>query len=553
MKRWFRLLQAILILGALALPFAPAPVSAAILSNQVIVRVGDIGQDDTGYLWEIQYATTNLTTWYSPSSGGGTGWIYGSAAYDGNTGTAAIHSGPLAGWSENFSVSFTSANIVGLRFLVSGAAKVAVDIYDSNNGTWRNKYLGSYSSAWNVIDFSETVATSGAAGIESTSAVLQGTLSSLGSYSVASVNFQYGTTVNYGQETPIETATATGTFTKIISGLFPNTNYHYRAIARFVGTNETALIFGGDSVFTTQPIAGSSTDIRIISVGVFSSYITSGDMLFAIETFNNYTNRYPHKLPGESFTLQLVDTDNVTILAATPLPSWGDRPASIYLNPTTASTLISGTAYYIKMVGNADTSNATAIHILVANEWKGSDLTQLDQWCRGVAWNVAGSESTSIWDKLKRVTGQGEIISDEMGPYFSVGIPGITQIRPNLFSSSSSYPSGPSGTDNASWFTPGAWSTYVGPNIAADTTTMAAPFGIGGRDVGAAVLALIVLALIVLVLQATNGVGALGAVLLSVPLLWLGMQFRIMHPAVLLLIIIFFGLFAIRQFVWKTL
>ncbi len=78
------------------------------------------------------------------------------------------------------------------------------------------------------------------------SAQLVGTLVSLGNVSSANVSFEWGLTDNYENATSPQTKTSTGAFNAMISGLTPNTTYHFRAKAVGEGTS-----YGEDKTFTT--------------------------------------------------------------------------------------------------------------------------------------------------------------------------------------------------------------------------------------------------------------------------------------------------------------
>jgi trimeric autotransporter adhesin len=96
------------------------------------------------------------------------------------------------------------------------------------------------------------VATKPATLIASFSATLNGSLDPHGS--TTTVYFQYGTTTSYGFTTPMQTR-AGDTYRNIaanISGLNPNTLYHFRIVA----TNGAGTRFGGDRTFTTLTPTG---------------------------------------------------------------------------------------------------------------------------------------------------------------------------------------------------------------------------------------------------------------------------------------------------------
>ena len=98
-----------------------------------------------------------------------------------------------------------------------------------------------------------TATTLGAAQVTITSATLTGTVNPRGA--ATSYFFQYGTTTAYGSRTP-STAVGSGTATVAaaaqVTGLAPNTRYHYRLIAH----NADGTDAGGDRTFKTprQPL-----------------------------------------------------------------------------------------------------------------------------------------------------------------------------------------------------------------------------------------------------------------------------------------------------------
>jgi hypothetical protein len=91
-----------------------------------------------------------------------------------------------------------------------------------------------------------SVATYPANNIASTTAMLNGELIGKGTAGTVNVNFEWGLTTSYGSTTTAQPKTITGIFSDTISGLAPNTTYHFRA--RAVGNGEAV---GSDQQFTT--------------------------------------------------------------------------------------------------------------------------------------------------------------------------------------------------------------------------------------------------------------------------------------------------------------
>lgn len=400
-----------------------------------------------------------------------------------------------------------------------------------------------------VLAAAPSVTTNAATAKNSTTATLQGNLTSLGGASYALVYFEYGFTVAYGTTTTQQQMTAIGSFTQNITGLRYNTTYHFRAVA----VNVDGTTNGSDANFTTLPAPGSSTTFSLISCKVFGSVFEANDLLFTIEAINYYTGYYPNAKAGDYFHFQLLDTDNSTILAANPMANWGDRPGSIYCNADVASGLSELSAYYIKLIGVNIGGTPSTSYQLATSDWKVNSLDRLDDWCIGTCYNMAESDGVEVTDYVTNTVSGGRQISDKAGAYFVTGIPGITDARPNLFVSTQQSINFDYGTANNTLDSETMWETYVGSTISEDTGIMGAPFGITGKDFLAGLIIMAMLGCSAFVVMGTGGMGALGAVLISIPLLWLGTYFKIVPTMAIVIIIIIFSIFAIRQFVVKTL
>ncbi len=393
----------------------------------------------------------------------------------------------------------------------------------------------------------------------STTATFYGTALSLGTYGFVSCGFEWGegtgSTYSNSKTQQVEMTTV-GNFAVSVTGLSPNTTYHFRAFMEYL---PLSFVYGSDREFTTLPVAGSSTTLTIKSAKMFNNYNTSGDMLLVAEIMNNYTYLYPDQSPREHFQLQLVDTNNTTILGASSIINWGDRPESIWFSPAfVTANLTQGSAYYVKVIGDEQSGNATAIYQLIPNttintDWKGSDLTRLDDWGIGVANNMGLTDQSNKDYYITYPTNQLAVINDLGKGYFTSGISNIGNVRPYLFATQEYQITPIEGTASSAWGSLTAWETFVGSAIVDDVTIIAVPFGVTGKDLLAGILILVILGCVMFVVSNTGGFGALGAVLIATPILWLGTYFSIMPVALIVLMVIFFGMFAIRQFVIKTL
>jgi hypothetical protein len=92
-----------------------------------------------------------------------------------------------------------------------------------------------------------TIATSAATNVSANSATLNGTVNPNGASTT--VYFEYGTTTNYGSQTPnqVFTGSTSQNVSANIAGLNSGTTYHYR----IVGTNGGGTVSGSDVTFTT--------------------------------------------------------------------------------------------------------------------------------------------------------------------------------------------------------------------------------------------------------------------------------------------------------------
>jgi hypothetical protein len=405
---------------------------------------------------------------------------------------------------------------------------VLPDLDSTENGviTW-----GTNPAGITVTNLSAPSVTTGdATNASTTSATLNGTLNNLGGYSSAIVSFEYGlatTPQTYPNTVTVTTPlTVAQPFGANITNLQPNATYHYQAIAN-VGSG--MIVYGGDKTFTTSLSATSSTTVTISKVGVFQDYVDSGDLLFTAEIFCNYP---PYDATGSAFnyfTVELLGTDNTTVIAVSPLQMWGDRPESIYLKPSIASTLTLNGAYHIAVIGLfSGAANPYVNTTIQPTDWKGSDKIQLDAWCIETAKDMEVYDNKASGSYVVSSTDNKEIITDTAGAtgygagaggYFTTGIPQISVVRPDLFQvSKSKAPVSLSG-NNDQWTSNHVWSTKMGTLVPSDWNTFGALFGATGQTTMGYFLGVVIL--IICVLGVTMGGKGLPLLVLSYPIaLW---------------------------------
>ena len=388
------------------------------------------------------------------------------------------------------------------------------------------------------------------------SVLLQANLVYMGTFTTVYLSFEYGLTASYGSYTTEASATVAQTFSTSLIGLTPNTTYHYRALARY----GIVYAYGADITFTTlnNAYSGGSTNPMILSVNVYRNYATPGDNLFVAEINCTYPPYYPTLDPKDYFQVQLIDTDNATEIGTSYLANWGDRPESIYFSPTFVTAKITwGSAYLIRLKGTATSENITIDHQITSAEWKGYDLTNLDAWCISTAKSMQIVDGVATGTYVTSVASQGDVITDTANAYFTIGIQGIGTIRPSLFATSQYQSSITTGTATNAWdkteYEAGGMQSFLGITLTGDIDKMALPFNINGKDFMMGVVMIVMIGCVILVVSETGGFGALGAAFIATPILWLGVYFRIVNISILILIVLFMALFAIRQLVIKTL
>lgn len=161
--------------------------------------------------------------------------------------------------------------------------------------------------------------------------------------------FQWGLTSSYGYETPHQSKYGKGLFCSTISGLNPNTTYHYRAVAK----NSAGTNYGEDRTFTTKSLALPTIDLKAnnsdgpISLG-YRSYVnlswnsTNANYCWAegdwsgtkntsgFETIQlNTVKTYIFRIVCKNTTSNQTATDSVQITVNPNLPVVITKPAIV--------------------------------------------------------------------------------------------------------------------------------------------------------------------------------------------------------------------------------
>jgi hypothetical protein len=151
-------------------------------------------------------------------------------------------------------------------------------------------------------------------------------------------------------------------------------------------------------------------------------------MLFLIAYKNIYAPYYPYEDPMKYFTLQILDTDGLTVLHQIACKSWEYMPTAIYLSADTASGLTQGSAYYVRLYGNF-TGNPSSSYALTSNDWIGNSEISLKQWIWSTAYAMEDYYDVTLTTVLDGKT----VLNETGGALFNSSIPLLGSLMPDIF------------------------------------------------------------------------------------------------------------------------
>ena len=183
----------------------------------------------------------------------------------------------------------------------------------------------------------EAAVTTGSAGsITTTGATLVGSVNA--NNADTTVTFEYGLTTSYGSTVTADESPATGmvdtSVSKAVTGLLPNTTYHFRAI----GENTAGTTFGLDATFTTDKAPPSA------ATDAASGLSSSGATLNGTVNANNESTTVTFEY-GTS-----VSYGSYATAAQSPVTGTGDTSVSFGL-----TGLIPNTTYHYRVVAENPT------------------------------------------------------------------------------------------------------------------------------------------------------------------------------------------------------
>jgi len=263
--------------------------------------------------------------------------------------------------------------------------------------------------------------------------------------------------------------------------------------------------------------------INVEDVNVFTNLYETGDMLFAIQYSNTYVPLYPLDSVQSYFAFQLRDTDGTTLISQVTCSAWGDpKPSEIYLSADAASPLDYGSAYMVVLEGIHLNESPSANYTLTNEDWRGSDLSRLDEWVINLAQVIEDEYGIT----MLVASGRDNILNEDGGVVFLVGMPSLIHVRPDLFevgvAEMEDY-----ATDSYSFDSVTVYSTEVGETITAAVEATADVVGIEEPVNVARVLVLILgIGLAGLVVK-LGGDWTVAFLLVAIPVIIAGTQFRI--------------------------
>jgi hypothetical protein len=324
------------------------------------------------------------------------------------------------------------------------------------------------------------------------------------------------------------------------------------------------------STFTTEVAVGATQTIQ--DVAVFKSNLTTGDWLFAIRYLDVYYPYYDTADIRQFFVFQLCNLAG-TIVAQTPVLSWGNKPGSLYISPALAASLEWGQTYTIRIYGLMS-GNPTATWTLQPTHWLGSDLTNLDSWVLssvGVIENyyyvqpsttstTSGSTTTTTSGTLSApsatalinqdlttyIAGRGQVLNSVGGAVFELGIPGLSHVRPLLFQTYSAPGLNPAKTFQQTYRQLlGDWQTNIGIDGTVMLTRIGNLFGITGNIV----VIILMMVFILIVAAVAFPMGHTTASLVLCILMLFSIVFWGLDPAWLVIITVVSGFLLFKQFI----
>lgn len=239
------------------------------------------------------------------------------------------------------------------------------------------------------------------------------------------------------------------------------------------------------SIFIPAGIALAASP-SVDDVKVFTGYQETDDWLI-VATYNISGSEANSSCDVYSnpWEIQLIDSTG-HIYTENTIQQCGMRPVAIYLSAASASSMVWGDNYSVKIYG-AFGATPNASKELTVSDWKGSNLVGLDQWAIKQAKTMQTFDAETY---VETVAIYGDVLNVDGGYLFDTGIPYLSSYRPNIFLvTSETVPIYYTNTTGAGSYAEGLYNQPLadvwGTPIADALTSSGYYFGISGRVMGA--------------------------------------------------------------------
>ena len=272
-----------------------------------------------------------------------------------------------------------------------------------------------------------------------------------------------------------------------------------------------------------------SSSLEVLDPKVFQSVDEDGDWL-VVFSYKNSVSPYADGGydPREYFNIEFRET--TTVVALIKMPAWGYRPAAFYINADDAASLTWGGDYRIRITGNPDRFGAPPYdeYTLVAtdSDWYGESLTWLEDWVIQTAELIGeydGEEYTQY------VEHHGEVLTSDGAAIFTIGIPYLPQLVPDVFEYVTRIPGG----GDETWTEAGVNDpeTMLGTDLMTALDDFGGQVNLGGHTLAAFAMFAVYAGIGYFVYRTSNN--ATAAILVPSPLLIVAGYFGIVHLAII--------------------
>lgn len=297
------------------------------------------------------------------------------------------------------------------------------------------------------------------------------------------------------------------------------------------------------------------TSIDLNTAKIFENIFLTGDILVVGEHDIHYTVNITED-PEDAFQLQLRSVDNATIKKIRGATDLEWCLTSIYFSPTqvTSDNIVWESAYTVRISGNpamfpllVEGTNM-ASKVLAPTDWQEDGIMSSKELLTEYCIDIAARMEDDLGVTLLTTTIDGESVLNSTGRViFLLAIPGLDSAIPDLFQVSSSTPSFPTNTVNATYENETTIALKMGTQIEAAFAGIATFLGVSTQMAGEMWLLLVMLTVASIVFL--NSGNTTGAVVLAIPIAVMGAYLGAIPTALLFTV----GMFMVAYmfyFIW---